>query len=64
MSEWFDSQKKPSSDFRKLLQEHIDKANPRRTKLTNDEKAKQDMKRILKGEFKSKKAFKDFVKKD
>ena len=33
MSQWLDSQKKPSSDFRKLLQERIDKANPRRTEL-------------------------------
>ena len=31
MSEWYDSQKKPSGDFRKLLQERIDKTNPRRT---------------------------------
>ena len=31
MSEWYDRQKKPSSNFRKLLQEHIDKKNPRRT---------------------------------
>ena len=31
MSEWYDSQKKPSGNFRKLLQERIDKANPRRT---------------------------------
>ena len=31
MSEGHDSQKKPSGDFRKLLQERIDKANPRRT---------------------------------
>jgi tetratricopeptide (TPR) repeat protein len=30
MSEWFDSQKKPNSNFRKLLQERIEKANPRR----------------------------------
>jgi hypothetical protein len=30
MSEWFDSQKKPASNFRKLLQEQIEKANPRR----------------------------------
>ena len=30
MSEWYDSQKKPSVNFRKLLQERIDKANPRR----------------------------------
>ena len=36
MSEWFDSQKKPSSNFRKLLQERIEKANPRRT-LTAEE---------------------------
>src|SRR6056300_1301857 len=31
MSEWYDNQKKPSSNFRKLLQERIEKANPRRT---------------------------------
>ena len=37
MSEWYDSQKKPSSNFRKLLLERIDKANPRR-KLTAKEK--------------------------
>jgi len=37
MSEWYDSQKKPSSDFRKLLHERIDKSNPRRTELTKDE---------------------------
>ena len=36
MSEWYDSQKKPSSNFRKLLQERIEKANPRR-KLTVEE---------------------------
>ena len=37
MSEWYDSQKKPSSNFRNLLRERIDKANPRR-KLTAAEK--------------------------
>ena len=37
MSEWYDRQKKPSGDFRKLLQERIDKTNPRR-ELTVDEK--------------------------
>ena len=37
MSEWHKSQKKPSGDFRKLLQERLDKANPRR-KLTAAEK--------------------------
>ena len=36
MSEWYDNQKKPSSNFRKLLQERIGKANPRRT-LTAEE---------------------------
>tara|TARA_B100000700_G_C14473213_1_gene591637 strand:- start:142 stop:339 length:198 start_codon:yes stop_codon:yes gene_type:complete len=36
MSEWYDNQKKPSSNIRKLLQERIDKANPRR-KLTSEE---------------------------
>ena len=34
--EWYDSQKKSSSDFRKLLQERIEKSNPRR-QLTADE---------------------------
>ena len=29
MSEWYDNQKKPKSNFRKLLKERIDKANPR-----------------------------------
>ena len=36
MSEWFDSQKKTISDLQKLLQERIDKANPRR-KLSTEE---------------------------
>jgi len=36
MSEWYDSQMKQSSNFRKLLQERIEKANPRR-KLTTEE---------------------------
>jgi hypothetical protein len=36
MSEWYDNQKKPTSNFRKLLQERIDKANPRRN-LTAEE---------------------------
>ena len=29
MGEWFHNQNKPSSNFRKLLQEQIEKANPR-----------------------------------
>jgi len=36
MSEWLDNQKKASSSFHKLLQERIEKANPRR-KLTAEE---------------------------
>ena len=36
MSEWYDSQKQSSSYFRKLLQERIYKANPRR-ELTSEE---------------------------
>ena len=36
MSEWYDSKKKPNGNFRKLLQERLDKTNPRR-KLEQDE---------------------------
>ena len=36
MSEWYDNQKKSNGNFHKLLQERIDKANPRR-KLTSEE---------------------------
>ena len=36
MSEWFDSQNKPSGNFRKLLKERIEKANPR-SELTAEE---------------------------
>jgi len=36
MTKCYDSQKKPSSNFRKLLQERIDKAYLRRT-LTDEE---------------------------
>ena len=36
MSEWYDSQKKPSGNLRKLLQERMEKAIPRR-KLTAEE---------------------------
>ena len=45
MSEWSDSQKKLSSDFRKLLQERGDKANPRRTKLAKLETIAKRLKR-------------------
>lgn len=36
MSEWYDNQRKASSNFRMLLQERINEANPRR-KLTAEE---------------------------
>ena len=36
MSEWFDNQNKSNSNFRQLLQERIEKANPRR-ELTSEE---------------------------
>jgi hypothetical protein len=36
MCEWLDNQKQSSSNFRKLLQERIEKTNPRR-ELTNEE---------------------------
>ena len=36
MSEWFDNRRKPTSNFRQLVQERIDKANPRRI-LTAEE---------------------------
>jgi hypothetical protein len=40
MSEWYDSQNKPSGNLHKLLQERIDKASPRRKELTTDEAPK------------------------
>ena len=36
MSEWLGNQKKPNSNFHELLQERIEKANPRR-ELTSEE---------------------------
>ncbi|MDC0869493.1 hypothetical protein OAP82_10765, partial [Paracoccaceae bacterium] len=36
MSEWYDIQKKPSSNLRQLIKERIEKTNPRRT-LTAEE---------------------------
>jgi tetratricopeptide (TPR) repeat protein len=40
MSEWYDSQKKPSSSFRELLRNHLDQTNPRRKELTRHEATK------------------------
>ena len=54
MSEWCGSQKKPIVDFRKLLQERLDKNNPSR-KLAKDEttklaKLKGIAKNLMRGE--------------
>jgi hypothetical protein len=38
MSEWYDNQKQSSSNFRQLLQERIEKANPRRELTTEETK--------------------------
>jgi len=38
VSEWYDSQKKQSSNFRQLLQQHIEKINPRRELTANEAK--------------------------
>ena len=38
MSEWQDMQKKPSGNFSKLLQERLDKANPRHKLSTEEER--------------------------
>tara|TARA_B100000795_G_C22656780_1_gene382469 strand:- start:44 stop:160 length:117 start_codon:yes stop_codon:yes gene_type:complete len=38
MTEWHDSQKKPSINVRKLLEEPIDKANPHSTLAAEEEK--------------------------
>ena len=38
MSEWYDNQKKSSINIRKLLQERIEKVNPRRKLATEETK--------------------------
>ena len=38
MSEWYDSQNKPNVNFQKLLQERIEKTNPRRTPTAEEQK--------------------------
>jgi len=53
MTEWLDNQRKPTSNFRQLVQERIDKANPRRI-LTAEEVKTKD---LLGRDFKSSKNF-------
>ena len=38
ISEWYNSQKKPIVDFRKLLQVRLEKTNPRRTLIAEEQK--------------------------
>ncbi len=47
MTEWFDNQKKPNSNLRKLLQECIDKANPRRPFAAEEQKQLTKLERIV-----------------
>jgi hypothetical protein len=46
MSEWYDHQEKPSENFRQLLQERIEKANPRRTLTTDESKRLSNLETI------------------
>ena len=43
----YDNQKKPSGDFRKLLQESLVKANPRRTLTAEEQKRLSKLEGIL-----------------
>jgi len=46
--EWFDNQHKPNSNFRKLLQERIEKANPRRNLTAKEVKRREKLEAIAK----------------
>jgi len=48
LSEWFDNQKKPRSNFRQLLQERIEKANPRRNLTTEEAKRLNKLEAVAK----------------
>ena len=47
MSEWYDSQKKPSGDFCKLLQERLDKASPRHKLSAKEERRLSKLEAIV-----------------
>ena len=47
MSEWYDNQNKPNSNFRKSLQERIDKTNPRRTLTAEEERRLSKLEAIV-----------------
>ena len=46
MSEWFDYQKQSNSNFHKLLQERIEKANPRRELIAEEIKRLSELEAI------------------
>ncbi|UVW35820.1 hypothetical protein NYF23_04205 [SAR92 clade bacterium H455] len=46
MSEWFDSQKKQASNFRELLQERIERENPRRNLTVEETKRLAKLEKI------------------
>ena len=47
MTEWYDSKKKSNGNFRKLLQERIDKANPRNTLTAEEERRLSKLEAIV-----------------
>ena len=47
MSEWYDSPKHPSSNFRKSLLERIDKANPLNTLTAQEERRLSKLEAIV-----------------
>ena len=47
MSDWLDNQKKQSTNFRNLLQERIEKANPRRELTTEETKSLNKLEGII-----------------
>ena len=53
MSEWFDSQKKPSGNFRKAINEHLEKSKSLRTDLTKEESKKLKKLEAIADKFKS-----------
>ena len=47
MSEWYDNRQKPNSNFRKLLQERLEKANPRSTLTAEEQNRLSKLERIV-----------------
>ena len=47
MSEWYNNQKKPASNFRKLLQGRLDKVNPHRKLSAEEERRLSKLEAIV-----------------